>query len=154
MLYPLSYGGEQGESSNGPSPDYPDRMQADLITGRVLIVDDDQVIVRLLQVNFRLEGFDVDTASKGDEALAKAIADPPDVMLLDVMMPVYDGWEVCRRLRENPGTADVPVILLSARAQDEDRARGYALGVVAYVTKPFDPAELVEIVRHALDEAS
>jgi DNA-binding response OmpR family regulator len=120
--------------------------------GRVLIVDDDQVIVRLLQVNFRLEGFDVETASKGDEALAKAIAEPPDVMLLDVMMPVFDGWEVCRRMRENPGTADVPVIFLSARAQDEDRARGYALGVVEYVTKPFDPAALVEIVRRTLAE--
>ncbi|MEX2276130.1 MAG: response regulator [Actinomycetota bacterium] len=129
-------------------------MSAAQPAGRVLIVDDDQVIVRLLQVNFRLEGFDVETASRGDEALAKAIADPPDVMLLDVMMPVYDGWEVCRRMRANPGTVDVPVILLSARAQDEDRARGYALGVVEYVTKPFDPAALVEVVRRTLDEAA
>ncbi len=118
----------------------------------MLIVDDDPVIVRLLQVNFRLEGFTVDTASKGDEALEKALADPPDVLLLDVMMPVYDGWEVCRRLREHEATARVPVVFLSARAQDEDRARGYALGVVEYVTKPFDPAELVEIVRRTLAE--
>lgn len=126
------------------------RAASDEGRGSVLIVDDDPVIVRLLQVNFRLEGFSVETASKGDEALERALADPPDIMLLDVMMPVYDGWEVCRRLRERDETRDVPVVFLSARAQDEDRARGYALGVVEYVTKPFDPASLVEIVRRTL----
>lgn len=117
------------------------------------MVDDDQVILRLLQVNFRLEGYEVDVASRGDEALAKAAENPPDVIVLDVMMPGIDGWEVCRRMKEDPTLADVPVIFLSARAQDEDRQRGYALGVVDYVTKPFDPSHLVEIVRRTLSGA-
>lgn len=117
---------------------------------RVLIVDDDPVILRLLQVNFRLEDYEVDTASRGDEALAKATRNPPDIVVLDVMMPGIDGWEVCRQMKEDPNLRDVPVIFLSARAQDEDRQRGNALGVVEYVTKPFDPAHLVDMVRRTL----
>jgi putative two-component system response regulator len=114
---------------------------------RVLLVDDDPVIVRLLEVNFRLEGFHVRTASSGEQALEKAAEEPPDAMVIDVMMPGLDGWEVCARLREHPETADIPVVFLSARARDEDRSRGYALGVVEYVMKPFDPADLIEVVR-------
>jgi DNA-binding response OmpR family regulator len=117
---------------------------------RVLLVDDDPVIVRLLEVNFRLEDFHVRTASNGEEALEKAVEERPDAVVLDVMMPGLDGWEVCARLREDPSLADVPVIFLSARAQDDDRSHGYALGVVEYVTKPFDPAELIEVVRRHL----
>jgi DNA-binding response OmpR family regulator len=121
---------------------------------RILIVDDDPVIVRLLQINFRLEGYEVDTASRGEEALERVRANRPDVVILDVMMPGLDGWEVCRRLKETPAVSHIPVIFLSARAQDEDRKRGYALGVDEYVTKPFDPAHLVEIVRAALAKSS
>jgi DNA-binding response OmpR family regulator len=117
---------------------------------RVLVVDDDPVIVRLLEVNFRLEGFHVRTASNGEEALEKAADERPDVVVLDVMMPGLDGWEVCARLREDPKMADVPVVFLSARAQDDDRSHGYALGIMEYVTKPFDPADLIEIVRRHL----
>jgi CheY-like chemotaxis protein len=120
---------------------------------RILVVDDDPVILRLLQVNFRLEGYDVQTASRGDEALRLARERPPDIIVLDVMMPGIDGYEVCRSLKEDPATADAPVIFLSARAQDADRDQGYALGVVAYVTKPFDPAQLVDVVRRALSDA-
>jgi DNA-binding response OmpR family regulator len=119
---------------------------------RILLVDDDPVIVRLLQINFRLEGYDVDTASRGEQALEKVRAHRPDVILLDVMMPGIDGWEVCRQLKETPGAKDIPVIFLSARAQAEDRHRGYALGVDEYVTKPFDPAHLVQIVRRSLSK--
>jgi len=117
---------------------------------RILVVDDDPVILRLLQVNFRLEGFEVLSASRGDEAIGVAKEQHPDVIVLDVMMPGIDGYEACRRLKEDPETADAPVIFLSARAQDADRERGYALGVVAYVTKPFDPAMLVDVVRRAM----
>jgi len=116
---------------------------------RILVVDDDPVIVRLLEVNFRLEGFEVVTALRGEEALALSQEAPPDIILLDVMMPGMDGYEVCRRLREVPDLAEVPVLFLSARARDDDRTRGMALGVVDYVTKPFDPTELVALVgRH------
>jgi len=117
---------------------------------RILIVDDDPVILRLLQINFRLEGYEVDSASRGDEALRRAREAVPDVVVLDIMMPGVDGFDVLRQLKEDPASRDVPVILLSARAQDEDRRRGYALGVEEYVTKPFDPAHLVEIVRRVL----
>jgi len=130
-------------------------------TRRILVADDDPVIVRLLQVNFKLEGYDVETASHGEEAIQKARDAHPELILLDVMMPGLDGWEVCRRLKEDDGTAGIPVIFLSARAQDEDRKRGLELGVVEYVTKPFDPGDLVGLVariiagrRQASDNAS
>jgi CheY-like chemotaxis protein len=130
-------------------------MIPSLLTGtnrqtRILVADDDPVILRLLQVNFNLEGYEVHTATRGEEALDKAKEHLPDVILLDVMMPGVDGWEVCRRLKEDEATAAIPVIFLSARAQDQDRRRGYELGVVAYVTKPFDPGELIEVVQRSL----
>jgi DNA-binding response OmpR family regulator len=117
---------------------------------RVLLVDDDPVIVRLLEVNFRLGGFVVDGANRGEEALAKAADNRPDAIVLDVMMPGLDGYEVCSRLRADPELQGVPVVFLTARAQEDDVARGYALGVVEYVTKPFDPETLVATVRRAL----
>jgi CheY-like chemotaxis protein len=119
---------------------------------RVLVVDDDAVIVRLLEVNFRLDGFDVETASRGEEAIRKATELHPDVIVMDVMMPGLDGWTVTERLREDPGTANTPIVLLSARVRDDDRSRGYALGVVDYVNKPFDPADLVEVVRRHIPD--
>jgi CheY-like chemotaxis protein len=117
---------------------------------RVLLVDDDAVIVRLLEVNFRLDGFRVETATGGEEALGKAAELLPDVIVMDVMMPGMDGWAVTERLRADPATAGTPIVLLSARVRDDDVSRGYALGVVDYVTKPFDPSELVEVVRRSL----
>jgi DNA-binding response OmpR family regulator len=116
----------------------------------VLLVDDDPVIVRLLEVNFRLGGFTVEGAFRGEEALEKAQALHPDAIVLDVMMPGLDGYQVCARIREDPDLATVPVFFLTARAQDDDVARGHALGVVDYVTKPFDPEALVEAVRTAI----
>ena len=117
---------------------------------RILIIDDDAVISRLLQINFRVEGFEVDSAL-GWEGVSRQVAEQiPDLVILDVMMPRIDGFEILRRLKEVPAMRDVPCIFLSALAQDEDRTRGYALGVEEYVTKPFDPSHLVEIVRRAL----
>ena len=123
---------------------------ADAAAPHVLLVDDDPVIVRLLEVNFRLGGFVVDGAFRGEEALEKAQRIHPDAIVLDVMMPGLDGYEVCVRLRQDEELADVPVVFLTARAQDDDIARGKALGVVDYVTKPFDPEALVEMVRAAI----
>ena len=117
---------------------------------RILVADDDPVIVRLLEVNFRLEGYDVETASHGEETIQKALEVGPELILLDVMMPGLDGWELCRRLKEDDGTAGIPVIFLSARAQEEDRKRGLELGVVEYVTKPFDPGDLVGLVARII----
>ena len=118
----------------------------------VLIADDDPSILRLLQVNFRLEGFDVQSASNGREVLdlIEANGVVPDVIVLDVMMPGMDGWEVARRLKEDPGTQAIPIILLTARSQEADRRKGLALGVFDYVTKPFDPGHLMTVVGRAI----
>jgi len=119
---------------------------------RVLVVDDDPAMLRLLQVNFRLDGFEVETASRGDDAVEQAIASPPDALVLDVMMPGLDGYQVGARLRQEPGFADIPIVFLTARVMEEDRAKGEAIGGVAYLTKPFDPVELLATVRSRLAE--
>ncbi len=114
---------------------------------RVLVVDDDRVIQQLLEVNLELEGYEVvATAADGKEALEKIGELKPDLVILDIMMPKMDGLEVCRRLRADPDLADIPVILLSARAQDMDIREGLDIGASAYLTKPFDPVELLEVV--------
>lgn len=114
---------------------------------RVLVADDDPIILRLLEVNLGLEDFVVETASRGEDAIRRAQELRPDVIILDVMMPGMSGYDVAEQLRQDPDTSGIPVVFLSARAQEEDRKRGHALGVAAYVTKPFDPGELVDIVR-------
>ena len=111
------------------------------------MVDDDPVILRLIEVNLDLEGFDVVTANRGEDAIEKAVSSSPDLMLLDLMMPEMSGWELAERLQKDKKTAGIPIIFLSARTQDEDRRRGEELGVAGYVTKPFDPADLVATIR-------
>jgi len=118
----------------------------------VLLVDDDPAMLRMLEVNFRLSGFTVRTAQRGDEALAQAIAAPPDALVLDVMMPGLDGYEVATRLRLEPALAHTPIVFLTARNQDDDRSRGEGVGGSDYITKPFDPAVLVEAIRSRLAE--
>jgi CheY-like chemotaxis protein len=115
--------------------------------GRVLVVDDDEVIRRLIEVNLSLEGFDVSTAVDGQDCLDKVTEINPDVITLDVMMPRLDGWETAVQLREAPDTAHIKVVLISARAQEEDKARGARVGADAYLTKPFDPNEMIRLVR-------
>ena len=115
--------------------------------GRVLVVDDDDVIRQLITVNLELEGFEVATAVDGQDCLDKVKDVEPDVITLDIMMPRLDGWEAAGRLRADPDTAGIKVVLLSARAQEADLARGSRIGVDAYLTKPFDPDELIEVVR-------
>jgi CheY-like chemotaxis protein len=121
--------------------------------GRVLVVDDDDVIRQLITVNLELEGFDVVTAVDGQDALDKVKDAQPRVITLDVMMPRLDGWEAAARLRSDPETAHIKVILLSARAQEADLQRGERIGVDAYLTKPFDPDELIDLVRRLMGEA-
>src|SRR5918997_1347643 len=112
---------------------------------RILVVDDDQVIQQLLKVNLELEGYAVEVASDGEEALVLFDRFRPDLVLLDIMMPKLDGWEVARRLAGTTG-GPVPIVLLSARAQESDVQKGNDLGVAAYVTKPFDPIQLLHLV--------
>jgi CheY-like chemotaxis protein len=120
---------------------------------RVLVVDDDAVIRQLICVNLELEGFEVHEAVDGQDCLDKVVDIAPDVVTLDVMMPRLDGWETAARLRVLPETAGIKVVLLSARAQDSDIKRGDAIGVDAYVTKPFDPDDLVSTVRRLAEAA-
>ncbi len=115
--------------------------------GRVLVVDDDDVIRQLITVNLELEGFEVATAVDGQDCLERVRDVRPDVVTLDVMMPRMDGWEAASRLRADPDTAGIKVVLLSARAQEADLERGNRIGVDAYLTKPFDPDELIDVVR-------
>ena len=115
--------------------------------GRVLVVDDDEVIRQLIAVNLTLEGFDVATAVDGQDCLDKVAAIDPDVITLDIMMPRLDGWVTASQLRRNPETSGIKVVLITARAQEDDKARGRQIGVDAYLTKPFDPSEMIRVVR-------
>jgi DNA-binding response OmpR family regulator len=118
----------------------------------VLVADDDADIVRFVEVNLRLEGFQVLTARDGEEALAKALDLQPDVVLLDVLMPRIDGYTVCARLRADRRGATIPVILLTANFITADREVARQAGADDFVVKPFDPCELMARVR-ALWEA-
>jgi len=119
---------------------------------RVLVVDDDPLLRHLVRLNLELEGFEVVTAADGREALTMVGAHPPDVLTLDIMMPLMDGWEVLRRLRVAFPDGYPKVLLLTARAEAADLARGQSLGADGYLTKPFEPAELVDTVRRLLDD--
>lgn len=113
---------------------------------RALVVDDSAVIRELIAVNLQLEGFEVTMAGDGETALELARATLPDVITLDVMMPRMSGFEAVERLRAEPETAGIPVVMVTGRAQAADLARGEELGADAYLTKPFEPAELIEVV--------
>ncbi|TDQ47977.1 response regulator receiver domain-containing protein [Actinorugispora endophytica] len=112
------------------------------------MVDDDEVIRQLIALNLRLEGFEVHTAVDGRDCLERVGEVGPDVITLDVMMPRLDGWVTATRLKEDAATRKVRVVLITARAQDADLRRGADIGVDAFVTKPFDPAELISIVKN------
>ncbi len=119
---------------------------------RVLVIDDDPVILELLRINFEIEGFEVISACDGQEGLDRAGSDHPDVILSDIMMPRLDGLQLLTRLKGDPATAKVPVVLLSAKAQRAEVDKGLALGADDYVTKPFDPLELLDRVNAALEK--
>ena len=113
---------------------------------RVLVVDDDPVIQKLLKVNFEMEGYEVLSAADGAEGLDQAKSGNPDVIILDVMMPKMNGLEVLAALKADPDLDAIPVILLSAKAQAGDVQAGLDRGANAYVTKPFDPLDLLDRV--------
>jgi len=117
---------------------------------KIMAVDDERHIVRLIQVNLERAGYQVVTAFDGPDALKKVESERPDVIVLDVMMPKMDGFEVLKRLQANPETRGIPVIMLTAKAQDADVFRGWASGVSAYLTKPFNPLELLTFVKRIL----
>ncbi len=106
---------------------------------KILVVDDERQIVKLVEINLRKAGYDVVCAYDGVEALEKVESENPDMLVLDVMMPRMNGFDVLKRLQANPETEQIPVIMLTAKAQDADIFAGWQSGVSSYLTKPFNP---------------
>lgn len=121
-----------------------------MMPARVLVVDDDPVIQNLLRVNFEMEGYEVIIASDGVEGLERVRNDHPHVVVCDIMMPRMDGLTVAREMKADPATAHIPILLLSAKAQQADVRAGEDAGADEYVTKPFDPLSLLERVEALL----
>ena len=117
---------------------------------RILVVDDEQPIQELLQYNLEKEGFRVTVCGSGEDALKRVKTEKPELILLDLMLPGTGGLDVCRRLKETPSTADIPIIMLTAKTEDSDIVLGLELGAEDYVTKPFSPKVLMARVRTAL----
>lgn len=120
---------------------------------RVLVVEDEEDLASLVQLNLQLSGYEVTTAPNGRVALDRITQHRPDVVLLDVMMPLVDGWQVLRELKEDPQTQDIPVIMLTALSEERDLIRGHLQGAVRYVTKPFEMQALVATIETALAPA-
>ena len=117
----------------------------------VLVVDDDPVILKLLEVNFEMEGFTVLVARDGEEGIEVARTDQPDLVVSDIMMPKVSGLELVIALKADATTSDIPIILLSAKAQNADVRSGLDAGADDYVTKPFEPLDLVDRVNRLLE---
>ena len=124
-------------------------MQAG-VKPRILVVDDEPEAVELVEFNLKQAGYAVTTAGDGAEALKKARAQTPDLIVLDVMLPEMDGFEICKMLRLDPATAQVPIIMLTAKAAEIDRVLGLELGADDYLTKPFSPRELLLRIKKIL----
>jgi DNA-binding response OmpR family regulator len=120
---------------------------------RVLVVDDDAFIRRPLEFILRNEGFEPLTAVDGCDCLERLDEMRPDLIILDVMMPGRDGFDVCKTIKQEARYAEIPIILLSARGQDHDRERGLCLGAAEFMTKPYSPSELVRRVRELLSQS-
>jgi DNA-binding response OmpR family regulator len=119
---------------------------------RILAVDDEPDILRLVSFSLSAKGFDVLEAADGTSAIEIAEREQPDLILMDVMMPALDGYEACRRLKENPSTAHIPVLMLSAKSQQAERKAGLECGAEDYVCKPFTPKDLVAQINEVLGE--
>ena len=117
---------------------------------KILAVDDEKSIVMVIRVNLEFEGYQVTEAYDGVQALESIAEDKPDLIVLDIMMPEMDGWEVLAHIRENPETEDLPVIMLTALTQDRDIEEATMLGADVYLTKPFEPEELILTVKRIL----
>jgi two-component system, OmpR family, alkaline phosphatase synthesis response regulator PhoP len=114
---------------------------------RVLVVEDERDVAELIRYNLSKEGYDVILAPNGADALKEARAARPDVVLLDIMVPQLNGWEVCRRLKHDAETRNIPVIMVTGRVEEGDKVLGFEMGADDYVTKPFSPRELLARIR-------
>jgi DNA-binding response OmpR family regulator len=114
---------------------------------RILVVEDEPDVAEMIRYNLGREGYEVRLAANGTDALRQAREARPDVILLDIMVPQLNGWEICRRLKHDPETAAIPVIMVTGRAEEGDKVLGFEMGADDYVTKPFSPRELLARVR-------
>jgi len=117
---------------------------------KIVLAEDEPQIARLVEFKLKKEGYQVVSKGNGEEALAAIKAEKPDLILLDVMMPVMDGYEVLRRVKEDENLKNIPVVMLTAKAQERDVVKGIDLGADDYITKPFHPAELLARVKKIL----
>lgn len=120
---------------------------------RILVVDDEPDVRLLCRVNLEFEGYEVVEASDGEEAMARVRETSPDVVLLDVMLPTMDGWEVLAAIKADGALRDLPVVMLTAKAQEQDQIRGWSEGAADYITKPFSPLALSQVLEDVLATA-
>jgi two-component system alkaline phosphatase synthesis response regulator PhoP len=120
--------------------------------GKILVVDDEIYIVHILDFSLGMEGYEVVTALDGEQALEKVTSEKPDLIVLDIMMPKLDGYEVCKSIKANAATKNIPVILLSAKGRNVDQKMGFEVGADDYITKPFSPRKLVERINQLLGQ--
>lgn len=118
--------------------------------GKILVVDDEVYILHILDFSLGAEGFDVITANNGELAVAKAKQERPNLIVLDIMMPVLDGYETLKRLKQDQDTKDIPVILLTAKGRDVDKRLGFEVGATDYIVKPFSPSRLIERIEEII----
>ncbi|OFW58982.1 MAG: hypothetical protein A2W01_10045 [Candidatus Solincola sediminis] len=116
----------------------------------ILVVDDDPMVTRLVRINLELEGFKVQEAWDGKTALKMLEEDGPDLLVLDIMMPQMDGWQVLEKVREQDDYKELPIVILTAKVQDEDILKGWRMGADGYIVKPFNPVGLAETLRGVL----
>jgi two-component system alkaline phosphatase synthesis response regulator PhoP len=118
--------------------------------GKILVVDDEVYILHILDFSLGAEGFEVISANNGELGVEKAKLEKPDLIVLDIMMPVLDGYETCRRLKREPETKDIPVVLLTAKGRDVDKRLGFEVGAIDYIIKPFSPSRLIERIEEII----
>ena len=118
---------------------------------KILVVDDEKALVSLVTLHMQMAGYEVFFANDGWSAIDICKRDKPDLVILDLMLPKLNGWEVCRRIKEDDSIKDIAVLMLSARSEVDDKVRGFNVGADDYVTKPFSPKELVARVKRILD---
>ena len=122
------------------------------MTKKILIVDDEPDAVGLLSIRLKSNGYDVISALDGEACLKKAVEEKPDLIILDILMPKINGFEVCKRLKERDETKDIPVIMLTALAKEQDVSKGLEEGADCFITKPFNSADLLDEIKTALTE--
>ncbi|GFE58169.1 response regulator transcription factor [Geobacter sp. AOG1] len=119
---------------------------------RILVVEDEESLLKLESILLSSKGYNVTGVMDGRSALEEIAANPPDLVILDIMLPELDGFEVCRHIKEDPATKGIPVVMLTAKKNSQDYARGMEMGADAYITKPFKSAKVIETIEGLLNK--